>query len=164
MRKLIKSIPAGIASALTCLLIAYLSLDPNPLDINDVPLFPGSDKLLHAIMYCCATVVFLLDYAKSRLPHHTKINNEVAITAATMVFGFVMEILQLVMRMGRSYDMLDVVANCIGAAMGFVAVRYWLMHRFRHMMLKHKHHHHHHSHDNDDDATNCPTSIQGGEL
>ncbi len=144
MRKLIKSIPAGIPSALICIFIAYLSLAPNPLDINDVPLFPGADKLLHAIMYGGATLVFLLDYAKSKLPHHTKTNNEIAITAGTMVFGFVMEILQLITRMGRSYDLLDVAANCAGAILAFLLVRYWLMHRFRRLMLGRRHHHHHH--------------------
>ena len=56
-----------------------------------------------------------------------------------------MEILQLIMRMGRSYDLLDVAANCIGAALAFVLVRYWLMHRFRRLMLGRRRHHHRHS-------------------
>ena len=144
MRKLIKAIPAGIPTVLVVALIAYLSLAPNPFDINKLPLFPGADKLEHIVMYFGATTIFLLDYAKKRLPHHTKTNLELAITAGAMVFGFVMEIMQLIMRMGRSYDMLDVVSNCLGAAIAYVVMRYWLMHRFRRLMLPHRHGHRHH--------------------
>ena len=144
MRKFLKTIPTGMPSLLALVLLAYLSLAPNPFDVNEVHLFAGADKLVHVLMYGGTTLAFLFDYAKHRLPHHTKINIELALTATAMVIGIVMEILQLVMRLGRSFDFNDMVANCVGAALAMVAAHFWLIPVFRHSMLRYHHHRHHH--------------------
>lgn len=145
MRKFLKAIPTGITSLLALTLLSYLSLAPDPFDMNEEALlFAGADKLVHILMYVGTTLAFLFDYAKHRLPHHTKINIELALTATVMVIGVVMEILQLVMRLGRNFDFSDIVANCIGAALAMAAAHLWLIPRFRHSMLRHHHHHHHH--------------------
>lgn len=144
MKKFLKAIPTGIPSLLALALLSYLSLAPDPFDVNEIPMFAGADKLVHIIMYCGTTLAFLFDYTKHRLPHHTKLNIELALTATAMVIGIVMEILQLVMRMGRSFDFHDMAANCIGAALAMAAAHYWLIPAFRHRMLRHHHHHRHH--------------------
>ncbi len=145
MKKILKAIPTGITSLLALMLLSYLSLAPDPFDVNEIPAFAGADKLVHILMYAGTTLAFLFDYAKHRLPHHTKLNIELALTATAMVIGIVMEILQLVMRLGRNFDFRDIVANCIGAALALALAHLWLIPSFRHTMLRHHHHHHHHS-------------------
>ena len=76
MKNFIKSIPVGVLSALMILIVAYLSLDPDPLGEHDFHLFPGADKVAHFLMYLVTACIFIFDYAKFKLPHHTKWNLE----------------------------------------------------------------------------------------
>lgn len=144
MKHILKAIPVGVLSALAVLLVAYFSLDADPLGDTNLMLFPGSDKVGHFLLYLGTAMVFILDYAKFKLPHHTKLNMELMYTCCAMVLGLIMEVGQLVLSNGRTYDMLDVVANCLGAATGFGYMRLWGLHRFRRTMLHSGHHHHRH--------------------
>lgn len=143
MRKLLLFIPTGLLSLLAILLVAYLSLWPDPLNTEHVHLFPGSDKVAHFLMYLCCTSVFLFDYAKHRLPHHTKLNVEMALVLAAITLGMIMEVAQLVLQMGRSFDYLDIVANSLGAIVCFGHYRLFGQHRIRRRFLHLKHRHRH---------------------
>ena len=146
MKHLLRSLPTGVASLIVVLLIAYLSLSSDPLGASHVHLFPGSDKVAHFLMYFVAAVVFIVDYAKHRLPHHTRLNVELAMMACAMLLGLLMEVSQLALSQSRHYDNYDILFNCLGALAGFLFMRYCGgMHRFRRMMLSHHHHHHRHS-------------------
>ena len=144
MKKFILAIPVGIPSLIMLALVAYLSLAPNPLHVGDTLLFPGSDKLAHVLLYFVTVCVLILDYAKWRLPHHVKLEKLLAITAFTIVFGAVMETGQLAMRLGRSFELLDILCDAVGAIAGFLFVKYWYMHKFRktfyYSLHKHRHH------------------------
>ncbi len=145
-------IPAGVLSALVVAAIAYASLSADPMGISHLHLFAGADKVVHFVMYAVASVVFIIDYAKVRLPHHTRLNAELALTASAMLLGLLMEVGQLVLAPEfRSYDRLDLVVNCLGALAGFAFMRYGGgMHRYRRMMLSHhyssRRHRRHHRH------------------
>ena len=76
--KFLKIIPNWVISTVVLLLIIYISLDSNPLDINSIILFEGADKLIHFIMYFVLCSAYIIDYAKSRMPHHTKIGPEIS--------------------------------------------------------------------------------------
>lgn len=142
-------IPAGVLSAVVVAAIAYASLSADPMGISQLHLFAGADKVVHFLMYAVASVVFIVDYAKVRLPHHTRLNVELALTASSMLLGLLMEVGQLVIAPEfRSYDKFDLVVNCLGALAGFAFMRYGGgMHRYRRMMLSHhyssrRHHRH----------------------
>lgn len=145
-------IPAGVLSAVVVAAIAYASLSADPMGISQLHLFAGADKVVHFLMYAVASVVFIVDYAKVRLPHHTRLNVELALTASAMLLGLLMEVGQLVIAPEfRSYDKLDLVVNCLGALAGFAFMRYGGgMHRYRRMMLSHhyssRRHRRHHRH------------------
>lgn len=148
------AIPVGVPSSIIIIAIAYLSLASNPLDINDMTLFPGFDKLAHVLMYFGAACVFLLDWANFKLPHHIKINNELALTAFAVLLGGMMEIAQLIMGQGRSFELFDWLADIVGAIGGWATIHFWFMRLFRNYMLhsrKHKHQHRHHSQDFDEE-------------
>ena len=148
MRKLLLLIPAGVLSVIVILAIAYASLSSDPMGISHIHLFEGADKVMHFLMYFVASVVFITDYAKVRLPHHTRLNAELALTASAMLLGLLMEVGQLVLTPeSRSYDILDLVVNCLGALAGFAFLRYCGgMHRYRRMMLSHHYSGHRHRH------------------
>ena len=131
MKKFILAIPFGIPSLIMLAVVAYLSLAPDPVPVDDFELFPGADKLAHVLLYFWAACVFILDYAKWRLPHHVKLENLLAFTAFTIVLGAVMETGQLVMRLGRSFELWDMLADALGAIGAFVFIKYWYMHKFR---------------------------------
>lgn len=146
MNKAFKVIPVGITSAIVVAGIAYFSLWPDPMNGMRLHLFPHSDKVFHGLMYFTATIAFLIDYATHRLPHHTKFNHECALTATAMIIGLIMEILQLAMQVGRGYDNMDIAANCTGALLGLLLMKWKGIKTYRHAMLNTRRHHHKHHH------------------
>ncbi|MBR1804390.1 MAG: VanZ family protein [Muribaculaceae bacterium] len=148
MRKILSVIPVGFLSVIAIAIIAYLSLSSDPLGASHMHLFKHSDKVAHFLMYFMAACAFITDYAKFKLPHHTKINKEMAFTASAMLLGLIMEVLQLVMGQGRSYSNVDIVINCLGALAGLGYMKWRGLHHFRNIMLHshrgHRHGHHHH--------------------
>ena len=151
MRRFIKNLPVGIASGLVTIIAIYLSLSSNPLGDTDIMLFENADKFFHAVMYFGVTSVYYLDYAKSRLPHHTKLNGEAAVTVAAIVFSGLMEIGQGLIG-NRTMDPWDFAANVAGALLAFVFVKFYFITVFRHYLLRH-HRHHHSSHRKSNEAS-----------
>lgn len=143
--KFVKIIPKGLVSIVTALIICYLSLANNPLDVNKIHLFAGADKVAHAIMYFALTTAFIFDYLKFIYPHHTKLNKELALGFASIVFGVLMEAGQGLMDTGRDMSFMDGCFNAVGAILAFLIFHYFLMKRVRGYLRVH-HYHRHHSH------------------
>ena len=149
LAKFYKKIPSWVTSIIVMLSIAYVSLDPNPMDINSIKLFKGADKVVHFIMYFTLCSAFIFDYAKSRMPHHTKFSSEAAFTTFAFLYGLIMEILQAKLSEFRVFDVLDITANTMGALAALIIIKLWLMHIFRKAMVPlyvSRRHHRHHSH------------------
>lgn len=140
MKQFINKIPIGIPSILITLLVAYLCLWPNPLNANELMTFDFADKMAHFVMFFGVSLCYILDYAKFRLPHHTKINIELMLTATASLLALVMEVLQLVMQMGRSYEQLDIVFGASGAIFAWLFYHFWFVHPFRNYLYHSTHH------------------------
>ena len=150
--KAYKAIPLWVVSIIIMIIITYCSLDDNPLDINSVKLFKGADKVIHFVMYFTLCAAFIFDYAKMRMPHHTKFSSESAFTTLAFLVGLILEILQANLTETRTFDIYDITANTLGAVSALVIIKLWLMHIFRKAMVPlyvRRHHHHHHSKSND---------------
>lgn len=145
MKKLIKIIPVWTLSVLATLIVIYLSLASSPAGAGLFD-FPHSDKVMHGILYCVLTMVYLCDYVRHRLPHHTRFDVELVFAVGAATFGGLLEIAQLVMENGRSYELLDWGADAAGAAIGYLLMKLWLMKAWRHYLLRHKHHYRHRRH------------------
>ncbi|MBQ7690041.1 MAG: VanZ family protein [Muribaculaceae bacterium] len=140
MKHILRALPAGMASLLVVAAIAYLSLSSDPMGASHIHLFPGSDKVIHLLMYLAASMAFILDYAKVQLPHHTRQNVELALMASAMLLGLIMEVCQLYLTTTRSFDVSDIAFNCLGALAGYAWLRYGgLMRRYRRIMLSRQH-------------------------
>ena len=144
MKKLIVAIPTGFFSILVTLFLAYLTLASNPLNVQSIKLFPHADKCAHFLMYFGCTIVYLFEYAKHKLPHHTSLSVELAITTFAAVMSIIFEIAQLTLTTTREFEYLDCVANASGAIAGFLLMHFWGMHIVRkllyHTVTRHNHH------------------------
>lgn len=98
--------------------ILYLSLAPNPVpDTGGLFDFPGSDKVVHGIMYMGLTLVFCFDYYRYS-PAKNNSRTMLAAFIIAVVLGGLIEILQQAMHMGRTGDIYDFLADAVGAAIG----------------------------------------------
>lgn len=100
--------------------IALLALMPVPKGGQQLPLFEGADKLVHAVMFGALAVAMLWDLARNK---HTIAIAKVCIALvfiAVVLYGGVIELLQTAMDEGRSGDVWDWVADAAGAVSGIV--------------------------------------------
>lgn len=140
MKSFILAIPKGIPSIIMIGLVLFFTFTKNPLGINNLKIFPYAPLVGHFILYFLTALVFILDYAKSRLPHHSKINQEIAFAAVAAVMSLVMEI-GVMWKTNGFYDMNNVYAATLGAALAFLFYHYWMLHPFRHYLYHSIQHH-----------------------
>ena len=103
--------------------------------------FPYAEQVGHFILYFLVALVFILDYAKSKLPHHSKINQEMALAAVSAVMALLLEIGLMWRTNGYNYDVSNIYAATLGAALAFLFYHFWLLHPFRHYLYHSIQHH-----------------------
>lgn len=113
LSKLIERIPATVCSLVTTAVILWLTLAPQPVGDLDVPLFPGADKVVHAVMFGFLTWVLYIDCRKliGRRPPVRAVWLCAALSAA---IGVLIEVLQCCMALGRSAEEMDLTADLAG--------------------------------------------------
>ena len=116
IRKIYRIIPAGVPSALVIGMILYLTLFPRPLGDNDIELFEGADKVVHAIMFGAMSFTLALDRLMSG--REVTRRSMLLITAITVVAGILIEFAQDAMELGRTADLADALADTLGAIIG----------------------------------------------
>lgn len=94
--------------------IMLLSLLP-PQDFPKVRLFENADKVVHFLMYFGFSIL-----SSWALKVEFKRSWVWLIIPATVGWGILMEICQLEMHIGRSYDLSDILANTTGVAVGIL--------------------------------------------
>ena len=112
MKKLLYSLPPYLLSALTVLAILYLTLVPRPLPDTSFEMPPGTDKVIHALMFGGLCFMLMIDMT---LRHHT-ITRRVTtcVVIGVTLFGGVIEIAQQAMALGRGGDLFDWIADIAG--------------------------------------------------
>ena len=142
MKSFILSIPNGLLSVIMILIVVFFTFANNPLGIKSLNIFPYAEQVGHLILYFITALVIILDYAKTRLPHHSKINQEMAIAAMSGVLALVMEIgLMFYTRGHDDFQSENVFAASIGAILAFLFYHFWLLHPFRHYLYHSIQHH-----------------------
>ena len=119
--KLIDFMPRLVCSLLTVALILWLTLAPHPVGEMDVPLFPGADKLVHAIMFGFLAWVLYIDLGKVRNRAPSRLATLLCALAAG-AFGAATEWMQGAMHAGRSMEGADLVADLSGAALACLLI------------------------------------------
>lgn len=123
IRNILASLPDWILSMLCVLAIAWLTLAPRPLGDNDLPLFPGADKVAHAIMFGGLTFCILLDIRRKDGWRPLRLSNLIIAVSIVILLGGVTEILQDEMGLGRGGDILDLAADTAGSLLTAAAYR-----------------------------------------
>ena len=140
MKSFILSIPKGLPSLIMIVLMLFFTFAKNPFGVNALKVFPYAEQVGHLVLYFFIALVFILDYAKARLPHHSKLNQEIGLAATAALLSLVMEI-GLMWKTGFNYDMTNVGAAIIGATLAFLFYHFWLLHPFRHYLYHSIQHH-----------------------
>lgn len=126
--------PAWIFTIIVTLAILYLTLWPNPLPDDTPELFPGADKVVHALMFGGLTLVVLLDRQRltaCRRQSETSLGEASAsgrkawqplrssfvwsVAFISAFSGVVIECLQFLMGLGRGFEVGDILADAVGA-------------------------------------------------
>lgn len=115
IKKILTLLPPWILTVLTTALILWLTLSPQPLGPEPPALFPGADKIAHALMFGFLTAMVCLDMQRSRGWRRLKPTATVVAATAASVFGIAIEVAQLAMAMGRGFEVADMVADAAGA-------------------------------------------------
>ena len=105
--------------------IAFLSLSES----TRVPSVRLNDKLLHGLMYTALALTWLLPLIKSPITdNHSPITNYAVVLFGTTAYGALLEILQHYCTRTRSGDLLDLLADFLGALLGvsIIALIKWL--------------------------------------
>jgi VanZ family protein len=96
-------------------LVIFASLAPSD-KLPDFQLFKHADKVIHFSIYCGLSLL--------SVPSFLKVRNYKRSYFYTVIFsviiGFLMEYLQYTMSNGRSAEISDIIANCMGAFTGIV--------------------------------------------
>lgn len=99
-------------SILTFSVVLYATLWPDPVGAEEVSLFPGADKLIHAIMMGGLASAVLFDWRRSGRSLSRRFIVSVACVA--VLFSALDEIAQNAMNLGRALEFLDFLADTGG--------------------------------------------------
>lgn len=124
LRNLISKIPTGLLTGVTLAVILWLTLAPNPTRKLHIPFFYGADKIVHLLMFGFLTFVVLLETMKHKNWNTLSLVTVGCITFICAIFGVGIEFLQRAMGLGRSFEILDILADTAGA---FAAGGIWAM-------------------------------------
>ncbi len=120
-------LPKGMFTFITLFLIIYISLDSNPFDINRIQLFPGADKIIHALMYGFLVMVSVFDISKIKSYSKHGFGLYMCSVLFSIIVGVLMEFLQESMNLGRGFDLYDIYADAVGAIIGFLVMRFFII-------------------------------------
>ncbi len=80
-------------------------------------MFPGIDKVVHLCIFAFLGFSLSMSFKKLNVKYFLLI---------IFLYGLGTEILQEVMHMGRSFELLDIVADVVGACLGLITYRFFL--------------------------------------
>ena len=123
LKRIIKNSPQYIYSIIVVIAVLYLTLAPKPLPDNDIHLFEGADKVVHAIMFFGVMICLALDYIRKR--SHVSATPLFLFCIVTIAFGGAIEFIQDWMGLGRSKDFFDFIADSIGAIVALILALYY---------------------------------------
>ncbi|MDE5826967.1 MAG: VanZ family protein [Duncaniella sp.] len=111
--KYLRWIPPYQLTLVVGIVILYLTLLPKPFGEEDIPLFPGADKLAHCCMFGGLALTYIFE--RWRDGKTLSIRGALIVSAIVSIFGIVIEFIQEAMDLGRSGDILDGLADITGA-------------------------------------------------
>lgn len=91
-------------------MLTFLLLKPAHLQEETWYMFDGIDKIIHVSIFALLSFLFMIAFPRIKF---------VIFLQIMLLYAFVTEILQETMQLGRSLEILDIVADLIGICIGF---------------------------------------------
>lgn len=122
--KILDRIPRFLTSAVVTAGVLYLTLAPRPFGSVRIPLFEGADKVVHFMMFFAMAFAYHFDFRRGKKPvNEARLMGWIFVSLSA--FGGLIELAQWKMRMGRSGDWYDLLADIAGAVYGIILA--WLI-------------------------------------
>lgn len=122
--KILDIIPRFLTSAVVTAGVLYLTLAPRPFGSVRIPLFEGADKVVHFMMFFAMAFAYHFDFRRGKKPvDEARLMGWIFVSLSA--FGGLIELAQWKMRMGRSGDWYDLLADIAGAVYGIILA--WLI-------------------------------------
>lgn len=122
--KILDRIPRFLTSAVVTAGVLYLTLAPRPFGSVRIPLFEGADKVMHFMMFFAMAFAYHFDFRRGKKPvDEARLMGWIFVSLSA--FGGLIELAQWKMRMGRSGDWYDLLADIAGAVYGIILA--WLI-------------------------------------
>lgn len=122
--KILDRIPRFLTSAVVTAGVLYLTLAPRPFGSVRIPLFEGADKVVHFMMFFAMAFAYHFDFRRGKKPvDEARLMGWIFVSLSA--FGGLIELAQWKMRMGRSGDWYDLLADIAGAVYGIILA--WLV-------------------------------------
>ena len=122
--KILDRIPRFLTSAVVTAGVLYLTLAPRPFGSVRIRLFEGADKVVHFMMFFAMAFAYHFDFRRGKKPvDEARLMGWIFVSLSA--FGGLIELAQWKMRMGRSGDWYDLLADIAGAVYGIILA--WLI-------------------------------------
>lgn len=122
--KILDRIPRFLTSAVVTAGVLYLTLAPRPFGSVRILLFEGADKVAHFMMFFAMAFAYHFDFRRGKKPvDEARLMGWIFVSLSA--FGGLIELAQWKMRMGRSGDWYDLLADIAGAVYGIILA--WLI-------------------------------------
>lgn len=122
--KILDRIPRFLTSAVVTAGVLYMTLAPRPFGSVRIPLFEGADKVVHFMMFFAMAFAYHFDFRRGKKPvDEARLMGWIFVSLSA--FGGLIELAQWKMRMGRSGDWYDLLADIAGAVYGIILA--WLI-------------------------------------
>lgn len=122
--KILDRIPRFLTLAVVTAGVLYLTLAPRPFGSVRIPLFEGADKVVHFMMFFAMAFAYHFDFRRGKKPvDEARLMGWIFVSLSA--FGGLIELAQWKMRMGRSGDWYDLLADIAGAVYGIILA--WLI-------------------------------------
>lgn len=122
--KILDRIPRFLTSAVVTAGVLYLTLAPRPFGSVRIPLFEGADKVVHFMMFFAMAFAYHFDFRRGKKSvDEARLMGWIFVSISA--FGGLIELAQWKMRMGRSGDWYDLLADIAGAVYGIILA--WLI-------------------------------------
>lgn len=122
--KILDRIPRFLTSAVVTAGVLYLTLAPRPFGSVRIPLFEGADRVVHFMMFFAMAFAYHFDFRRGKKPvDEARLMGWIFVSLSA--FGGLIELAQWKMRMGRSGDWYDLLADIAGAVYGIILA--WLI-------------------------------------
>ena len=109
--------PKWMLTIITMIVIFWLTLAPKPLGEEPPQLFPGADKIVHALMFGFLVAMMLLDWQRKHGWTEVAWSKSISCFIISALTGILIELLQASMALGRAFEYNDILADTVGALM-----------------------------------------------